>query len=106
MAAERFPLLGFRGESNRFDDEVVYTCHPTNSTRVVVWQYNPDGQSYGVNIYKHPVQTDGYLTSSADRLHIKQEPILVNDPLEVSLAINHLIQKYLPAEVTENVEQA
>ena len=105
MASSNFPLMGFPNENNDMHGEVVYQCF-FEKVRVVIW-YNAKlfAGNYGLNLYTHNY-TDQSLTHVADRYEPHQKPIHVADAFEAQLAINYLLQTYLPTEVTNDFSNA
>jgi len=105
MAYEIFPLMGFPGETNKQDGNVHYQCH-FGIARIALWN---SGTGYALNIYK-PLPDDAHrddtLTDHCDRYDPYQRPIKVGCVFEAQLAINYLIQIYLPTEVTNDFSNA
>jgi hypothetical protein len=110
MEYKTFPLMGFPGETNKPDGTVVYQCFfPT--ARIALWKVVPFTLTnrFELNLYR-PFPDDAYpddtLTDYCDRFDVAQEPIPVNCVMEAQLAINFLVQKYLPTEVTNDFSNA
>lgn len=100
-----FQLLGFPNEDNIPNGEIVYQCHFTRAdARICIWITNAT-RRYAVNLY-HARRTDTILTHRQDRYDPMQSPIMVDDAFEAQLAINYLVQKHLPTEVTNDERNA
>lgn len=107
MAFERFPLLGFPGEINRPDGNVLYQCHFPNA-RIALWVVAPFSltKRYELNLYKplpHDAHRDDTLTDPSDRFAADQPPITIRSALEAQLAIFYLVQTYLPTETIDDI---
>jgi len=104
MEYNKFPLMGFPGEHNRPDGNVVYQCFFPGA-RIALW-WTQRYTRYELNLYK-PLPDDAHrddtLTDHHDRYNHNQAPISVHDVLEAQLAIFYLTQKYLPAGVTDDI---
>ena len=96
MNTKLFPLMGFPGEHNRRDGMVVYQCFFPDA-RIALWTFAAGG--YQLNLYR-PFHDDAHrddtLTDKPDRYAPDQNPITVHCVVEAQLAINYLVQKYLP----------
>jgi len=109
MAFKRFPLLGFPGETNKPDGNILYQCHlPT--ARIALWTIRPISLSnpdrYELNLYKplrDDMHKDDSLTEPCDRVAPDQPPIYVRSALEAQLAIFYLLQTYLPTETINDI---
>jgi hypothetical protein len=104
MESNRFPLLGFPGETNVRDGDILYRCYFEGKARVALWKHKHD-RTYALNLY-HARFTDESLTHVRDRISLRQGPIYVDDAFEAQLAIFYLVQKYLPTGVTDDISHA
>jgi hypothetical protein len=100
MEYKKFPLMGFPKETNQRDQDIIYRCW-FEGGRIAMWRTPYDAGLYALNMY-HCRFTDESVTHVQDRINPKQGPIYVSDVLEAQLAINWLIQTYLPTEVTND----
>lgn len=107
MAYDFFPLMGFPKENNSRNEgeNVVYTCQFVGG-RIVMWAGGYKGKgTYALNLYRNQY-TDHSMSHPSDRFDFKRVPIPVDCVFEAQLAINYLVQKYLPTEVTNDFSNA
>jgi hypothetical protein len=105
--SNRFALLGFPNETNEPRSNVVYQCFVHNA-RIALWERRAL-KGYALNLYRAIPDSrmlNDTLTDVRDRYHVSQGPIEVADAFEAQLAINYLIQTYLPREVTGDIDGA
>jgi hypothetical protein len=100
-----FPLLGFPHESNACNGNVAYSAYVGDDCRIVMWKRHQRYGGYAVNLYRNHM-TDNIPTHQKDRYSYNQEPIPVADALEAQLAIFYLIQKHLPQEVIDDINNS
>ena len=92
---------------------VFYHCRPVPGVRAVAWGvhgiYDGGAAPCKVNLYVYPgIEGEAVMTDQRDRAIHNQGPLAIGgSPLELQMAIMHLVQLYqqtLPKEVTENEE--